>query len=340
MGRAVIKTDRLLLRPFVQDDAPAIVDGIGDLAVARWLRTVPIPYRLEDAETFLASVEGDEGQIWAIEGEAGLCGVIGTDEELGYWLRQDHWGRGLVTEAARAVLADWFSNPDAPPITSGYFDGNARSAGVLGKLGFGKRGTQTLHCQALDQDVLSHRMILTPEQYHAMHPWIIHTKRLTLRPLGQHDLETLVAMAGVDPVARNLLSVPVPWPLDEAARWVELSRWRGRLGFRLGIERDGVLIGSVGLGRRERGGGATTMYFLSQDHWGQGYATEAMAAFLPAAAERFALTEILADHFADNPASGRVLQKLGFERIGEKSGGSAARVEDAPLILYRLSLTQ
>lgn len=69
---------------------------------------------------------------------------------------------------------------------------------------------------------------------------------------------------------------------------------------------------------------------------GQGYATEATRAFLQNAIEVFALDEVSAGTFMDNPASQRVLEKLGFVRVGEKMHNASGRLEEAPLFLYRL----
>ncbi|MBM7067610.1 GNAT family N-acetyltransferase [Actibacterium sp. 188UL27-1] len=341
MPDPVIKTDRLTLRPPRFDDAPAIAREVGDFEIARWLTRVPHPYSLEDAHEFLDVVKDRAGSQWVIEDANGLRGFIGTEGELGYWLSRNCWGQGYLTEAARAVVADWFFVPTAPALLSGHFDANARSANVLKKLGFGYCGQEMVSSKAHDDEVLLHRMVLTPEQYHAMHPWRIQTDRLCLRPLTARDAERLTTLAGVPEVARNLLSVPTPWSKEQARHWIEASRWKGRNGFRLGITRsDGTLIGFLGLVPHREPGTATTMYALGADHWGQGFATEAMAAFLPAAMARFGLSEVRADHFTDNPGSGHVLRKLGFERCGEETGRSAARVEEAPLILYRLRLNR
>ena len=81
------------------------------------------------------------------------------------------------------------------------------------------------------------------------------------------------------------------------------------------------------------------MFLFGKKHWGKGYASEAMAAFLPWCFRRYDLDRIDADHFADNPASGRVLEKLGFIKIGASSAESLARVEPGAVVLYRLSHT-
>ena len=77
---------------------------------------------------------------------------------------------------------------------------------------------------------------------------------------------------------------------------------------------------------------------LDRRFWGRGYATETVRAFVGACFQRFEeLSSLEADHFADNPASGAVLRKLGFEKTGTGLGASKARVERAPNVLYRLT---
>jgi RimJ/RimL family protein N-acetyltransferase len=162
----------------------------------------------------------------------------------------------------------------------------------------------------------------------------IVTPRLMLRPLTEDDVAAL-ARFGTDPrVAPMMGTIPVPWPEPDIRRWIARSRFRGEIGFRLGIaRRDGGLIGAAGLG----GAPASLAYFLDPAEWGQGYATEAMRGFLSACFARFpGLDVIAADHFADNPGSARVLDKLGFDRTGTGTGRSLARLEPAPNIHYRL----
>ena len=79
-------------------------------------------------------------------------------------------------------------------------------------------------------------------------------------------------------------------------------------------------------------------YFIDPRHWGLGYASEAMGAFLDYFMRKFDLCQVEADHFDDNPASGAVLRKLGFQEIGKGAGKSQARLEPAPVTLYRLRL--
>jgi RimJ/RimL family protein N-acetyltransferase len=161
-------TERLLLRRPDDRDVDAIVGVVGDWDVARRLARVPHPYGAADALFFIRQIVPAEW-TWAItlRGSDELLGAIGlTPEEggdtaeLGYWLSPEHWGNGIVTEAARAVIAFGFERLGLPVVTSGYFDGNPASGQVLRKLGFVETGRAMQSCLATGTDVPSMRMEL------------------------------------------------------------------------------------------------------------------------------------------------------------------------------------
>lgn len=128
-------TPRLTLRPVGPQDQAAVVEGLSDLAVTRWLAVVPHPYGAEDFRHFLEKV-ARPGATWTIEEEGAFAGILGLEGgALGYWLMPSAHGRGLATEAAGAALIAHFAGGGGE-VASGYFAGNARSARVLGKLGF------------------------------------------------------------------------------------------------------------------------------------------------------------------------------------------------------------
>lgn len=336
----ILRTDRLILRPPNPDDAAKIQAAANDIEVSRWLTHVPHPYDLADAKAYLARVRaGDMGSTYVIADAHGFVGTIGLYKELGYWLARSAWGRGYASEAARAVLRAHFRDPDAAAVGSSYFAGNVRSARVLQKLGFGDvtDGARRVVPEATGAPVLCHAMALTPEQWHALNPWVIETERLRLRPVTPGDVPDIARIGGDPRVAPMIFAATIGWTEREAARFVERFRWRGRLGFRMGLERDGAVIGTVGLGTVAAGKAPEVAYFLDPDHWGQGIISEALTAFLPAAMDRLNLTEIRAEAFDDNPASQAVLARQGFQRIGRGLGGSAARLEPAPVSVYRLA---
>ena len=168
-ARPELTSRRLLLRRPRGGDEPAIVDIVGDWEVARRLSRVPYPYGSMDARFFLEQVVPDEW-VWAItlHGSDQLLGVVGlTPEEgtgtaeLGYWLSRRQWGRGIATEAAKAVVAYGFDVLDLPWITSGYFEENPASGRVLGKLGFVETSRARRGCLAVGADVPSVEMRLS-----------------------------------------------------------------------------------------------------------------------------------------------------------------------------------
>jgi len=170
--RPPIATDRLLLRRPVASDAPAIVAVVGDRRVADRLARVPHPYGSDDAAFFLQEVVPAEW-VWAItiRGSDALVGAVGltpaadgTTAELGYWLAPALWGRGIATEAARAVIRYGFDALRLPYLTSGWFESNPASGRVLAKLGFVETGRSMRSSLAAGRDVPSVEVRLSPAQ--------------------------------------------------------------------------------------------------------------------------------------------------------------------------------
>ena len=97
------------------------------------------------------------------------------------------------------------------------------------------------------------------------------------------------------------------------------------------------LVGACGLGRRPSGS-VELGYWIAKSFWGRGYATEACAALVDIA-RTLGLPSLEGSHFIDNPASARVLDKLGFAPLGLVAPRmSCARGEEVPARLMRLEL--
>jgi RimJ/RimL family protein N-acetyltransferase len=140
-------------------------------------------------------------------------------------------------------------------------------------------------------------------------------------------------------VVRSLASVPWPYALADAEAF--LARDRDPLEPSLLIllrcaRGDPELIGGIGIGRRSEGG-LELGYWLARAHWGRGYATEAGLAVIAGARDSLRLERLVSGHFLDNPASGRVLEKLGFRPTGATavrySAGRRAEVACRELVL-------
>lgn len=163
-------TARLRLRPVDDADAPAIVRYLNNFAVSGNLARVPYPYLRTDVDRWLATRMSDPppGETdFGIElGQAGYVGQIGfhmngSEPELGYWLGEPFWHRGLMTEAARAVIDWFFAATPEPAIRSGVFAFNKASLAVQRKLGFTETGTSRRHCLARGEEVRHIDTVLT-----------------------------------------------------------------------------------------------------------------------------------------------------------------------------------
>ena len=135
-------TERLLLRPGWAEDAADLARAIDSEKVIRNLAVVPWPYRLADAEAFLALPCEVKRPRFLITRRADgtLVGGIGLhgkhEAELGYWIAPEYWGQGYATEAGRAVIALADDSLRLPRVTAGHALDNPNSGKVLAKLGF------------------------------------------------------------------------------------------------------------------------------------------------------------------------------------------------------------
>ena len=165
------------------------------------------------------------------------------------------------------------------------------------------------------------------------------TPRLLLRPGFPEDAPALAAAMSDRTIARNLAVVPWPYTLRDAEAFLASPRDPVLPSFLIFERTDSAprLIGSCGLGRRPSG--AVEMgYWIGRPFWGRGFASEACTALIEIA-RTLGLSRLEASHFIDNPASARVLDKLGFESLGIIAPRmSCARGEEVPARLMRLRL--
>ncbi len=142
--------DSFSLRRFQASDAPSLARYANNRNISRNLRDgFPYPYAIEDAHRFLAKFDASP-LVFAIDvgGEAvGAIGVHPLDDvyrrgaELGYWLGEPFWGRGIVTRAVSALSAHAFQQrSDLVRIQAAVFSWNAASARVLEKAGYEREG--------------------------------------------------------------------------------------------------------------------------------------------------------------------------------------------------------
>jgi len=145
----------------------------------------------------------------------------------------------------------------------------------------------------------------------------IRSERLFLRPVWPEDWSDLLSAIDDEGVVRNLASAPWPYTADDARAFALLPQERllPRFLVTLPTAEGARLIGSIGLSRS--GEEVELGYWIGRAHWGQGYATEAARAVL-SQARAIGHRRLVASHFVDNPASGRVLRKVGFCPSGDR----------------------
>lgn len=157
--------------------------------------------------------------------------------------------------------------------------------------------------------------------------------RLFLRPAWPEDWRDIWQGIADEGVTRNLATAPWPYTMDHARNFVSLPRDPAYPAFLLTAPAEnGAVIGSAGLGRNDSQ--VELGYWIARRFWGRGYATEAAKAVLEIA-RMLGHDQVVASHFLDNPASGKVLRKAGFRPTGRvEQHPCLARGGDADAAVY------
>ena len=166
------------------------------------------------------------------------------------------------------------------------------------------------------------------------------TERLLLRPGWREDAPALFHAIADEGIVRNLAQAPWPYGPGDAETFLTRERRSHEACCLIFLRGDDApaLVGAVGLGPAPDGE-LEFGYWIARPYWGRGIATEAGAALIANARESLRLPRLVAGHFIDNPASGRVLQKLGFRPTGVMRGRySAGRDAIAPCREFALEL--
>ncbi len=162
-------------------------------------------------------------------------------------------------------------------------------------------------------------------------PMPLDTARLHLRRPVEHDVGAIISIAGDWEVARRLARVPHPYRAADAQfflrhvvpnepTWVLVWRETSRV--------VGVMSLAPAPGERS----AELGYYIARDQWGRGLATEAGLEITRVGFESFGCLKLTSGYHADNPASGRVLAKLGFSIVGTSIRPCLAEGKDKPSV--------
>jgi [ribosomal protein S5]-alanine N-acetyltransferase len=149
----------------------------------------------------------------------------------------------------------------------------------------------------------------------------IETARLLLRPMRMADADVVQRLAGDRAIADMTLNIPYPYEDGLAEKWISNHRdWfenREQVVFAITpLNQSALLLGAVGLLAEPDDQRAELGYWIGVPHWGQGYATEAARAVVAFGFESWQLHRITANCFLRNPASARVMQKIGMTHEG------------------------
>jgi RimJ/RimL family protein N-acetyltransferase len=165
------------------------------------------------------------------------------------------------------------------------------------------------------------------------------TERLLLRPGWIDDAAQLHAAIAHESIAYNLAKLPWPYTMGDAQWFLGQTRDHAEANFLIFARTEAApcLVGGIGLhddrGQMEIG------YWITPSQWGKGYVTEAGRAVIDIARHSLRLPRLVSGHFVDNPASGKVLRKLGFKPTGRiESRHCLARGEARPCALYAQEL--
>ena len=171
-----LETERLTLRPFTQEDAADLYEYAKDPRVgpaAGWQPHKSVEESREiigsvfSAPNVFAVVDKPSGKVI---GSAGFVGrhqslLPGPDDEIGYALSPDFWGRGLMTEAVRELLRYGFEELGLATVWCGHYDFNDKSRRVVEKCGFIYRFTDKTWAEWMEEERTELHYALTREEW-------------------------------------------------------------------------------------------------------------------------------------------------------------------------------
>ena len=146
---------------------------------------------------------------------------------------------------------------------------------------------------------------------------VIKGKRVTLRRPQMKDADVITEYCQDKALHKYTIRIPWPYKRKDAVWWVKdaAERWKTKTGYCYVIMRQGVVVGVIDL-RPEKGDKASFGYWIGQPYWGQGFATEATKLLIKEGFKTLKLNKIFATHNPKNPASGKVMEKVGMKYEG------------------------
>jgi RimJ/RimL family protein N-acetyltransferase len=173
----VLETKRLALRAPLIEDAKMLAALANDRRIAENTARIPHPYRLSDAESFIAGAKNDGETVFLIalgDGTViGACGLTAREDapELGCWLGLAYWGQGYATEAVHAVIDYAFADLGHEALQAGARVTNPAARRVLEKCGFQWTGVGLYRIRAIHSSAPIDRFRLERGIWQALKTW-------------------------------------------------------------------------------------------------------------------------------------------------------------------------
>ncbi len=144
----------------------------------------------------------------------------------------------------------------------------------------------------------------------------IETKRLLLRLFNKTDAERVASICNNYNIYQRTLSLPYPYTTEYALSWIEKSneKFTSEEGYNFAItdRESGELYGFTGVSHCKTHKNGELGYWIGEEYWGKGFATESVCALLRFAFEEKGFHRVFARHFASNASSGEVMKKAGM----------------------------
>ncbi len=148
----------------------------------------------------------------------------------------------------------------------------------------------------------------------------LETGRLVLRAFELTDAPTVQRLAGASQIADTTVNIPHPYPNGLAEEWiashVENFQTGKELVLAITLKSSYEIIGTIGLVLDDINNKAELGYWIGTDYWNMGYATEAAKEIIRFGFDEMNLNKIFAHYMARNPASGKVMEKIGMQKEG------------------------
>ncbi|MFP4563458.1 MAG: GNAT family N-acetyltransferase [Bacteroidota bacterium] len=149
---------------------------------------------------------------------------------------------------------------------------------------------------------------------------IITLERLVLRPFTLDDAKLIQKYAGDKEIAKMTLNIPHPYEDGMAEEWINthFDDYNNGKSLTLAItnKKEKYLIGAIGLRLNKKYEHAELGYWIGKKYWNNGYCTEAAKGIIKYGFNEMNLNRIYASHLKKNPASGRVMEKVGMKYEG------------------------